>query len=761
MKFDTNPLTRSLLIGCLALTAVACNSDDKEPEGIEPINTAPEVTSTTVDTVEEGSAYTYTFAATDAEGDTLTITASTLPAWLTFDASTGALTGTPVASDVGDHNVTIDVSDGSLSASQSFTITVSAIFVPNSAPTITSTALVTGIVGVEYSYTLTATDVDGDTLDWSSITLPTWGSFDTSTGTLSGTPDVADNYAAELIVSDGIDSVSQTFTIVVSEASTATVELLVFDNAELPEWALWGDAAATTAVINDDAEHDQVAQFTIGDAGNTVAGFAARAALGGSGGMPFDALAIATSGTISFELKMTKLPNAGVVDWRFKVESSGTGAEVSLSDSQENHSNPVLDTWQTYTFNISDFVAAGLNPNAIDLFMIFPDYANGGGAVFLVDNLIVYSDGASTGGGTDNSMSGGSLVIDIANGINFEGTESEQASWNTFENGEPSAVLEFVANPSLIGNTTNGVAKLTPLAADANYGQFAGAVTRTVQSCALSASNAIVKIWVYKDKISPVGVKFEKNNGDGFGSAGELRATNTLINEWEQLSIDFSAQIGNPETNAITGIAIFPDMVDGRPDDTVLYFDEITFSDNGSEVETGGGDAGDGNVGPLPPVDFETGGTGAGYTWTVFENADNPSIQIVANPDPTGANESATVAQFTARLDGNPYAGAETAHGDFGPLTLDATNSIIKIMVYKTVMSDVGIKFAIASGGAQGEIKVANTLVNQWQELTFDFSDYIGTAEAINIDQLIVFPDFNARTSETISYFDNITFGSN
>jgi hypothetical protein len=203
-------------------------------------------------------------------------------------------------------------------------------------------------------------------------------------------------------------------------------------------------------------------------------------------------------------------------------------------------------------------------------------------------------------------------------------------------------------------------------------------------------------------------------------------------------------------------------MVDGRPDDTVLYFDEITFSDNGSGGETGGGDTGGGNAGAFPPVDFEAGGTGAGYSWTVFENADNPSVQIVANPDSSGANSSATVARFTARQAGAAFAGAETVHGDFGPLTLDVTNSLVKIMVYKTGISDVGIKFAIANGGAQGEIKVANTLVNQWEELTIDFSGNIGFFEAINLDQLIVFQDFNldGRTSDTVSYFDNITFGN-
>ena len=86
-------------------------------------------------------------------------------------------------------------------------------------------------------------------------------------------------------------------------------------------------------------------------------------------------------------------------------------------------------------------------------------------------------------------------------------------------------------------------------------------------------------------------------------------------------------------------------------------------------------------------------------------------------------------------------------------------------MVYKTVISDVGIKLATPSGGAQTEIKVANTLTSQWEELTFDFSALIGSGldGTVGVDQDIVFPDFNldGRTTDNVVYFDNITFGSN
>ena len=163
------------------------------------------------------------------------------------------------------------------------------------------------------------------------------------------------------------------------------------------------------------------------------------------------------------------------------------------------------------------------------------------------------------------------------------------------------------------------------------------------------------------------------------------------------------------------------------------------------------------------PIDFEAGGQGAEWTWNVFENADNPPLEFVANPDASGINTSAMVAKFTAR-DTNagaaPYAGLESQHGgNIGTFDLTSENALVNIMVYKTKISDVGIKFATPSGGALPEIKVANTLINQWELITIDFSSYIGLGETTGLDQIIVFPDFINRTADDIIYFDNITFG--
>jgi hypothetical protein len=155
------------------------------------------------------------------------------------------------------------------------------------------------------------------------------------------------------------------------------------------------------------------------------------------------------------------------------------------------------------------------------------------------------------------------------------------------------------------------------------------------------------------------------------------------------------------------------------------------------------------------PIDFEDPGNGADWTWTTFENDSDPALEIIANPDASGFNTSPTVAKFTALQAGQPFAGCETMHGaDIGPFTIDATNSTIRIMVWKSVISDVGIKLVTVSGWSKGELKVANTKINEWEQLTFDFSTV--DHEGMTYDQIVVFPDFNDRQSDNVIYFDEI-----
>jgi hypothetical protein len=158
------------------------------------------------------------------------------------------------------------------------------------------------------------------------------------------------------------------------------------------------------------------------------------------------------------------------------------------------------------------------------------------------------------------------------------------------------------------------------------------------------------------------------------------------------------------------------------------------------------------------PIDFEVGGTGLNWTWTTFENSNNPPLEFVDNPDPSGINASLYVAKFTALQLGKPWAGFESQHGaGIGSFSFDATNCVFRIMVYKSVISDVGLKFASSTNAAQPELKKPNTLINQWEEIEFNVCSLIGVYPQV-VDQIIIFPDFNLsnRTQDNIIYIDNI-----
>jgi beta-glucanase (GH16 family) len=110
----------------LGLVLISCGSDKTTPQtNVQEVhNQVPVVTSTATTSASIDLVYRYTFLATDADNDSITFSATTLPAWLTFEAATGILSGSPNNNEVGEHTVTLVASDGIDEAVESFTITV-------------------------------------------------------------------------------------------------------------------------------------------------------------------------------------------------------------------------------------------------------------------------------------------------------------------------------------------------------------------------------------------------------------------------------------------------------------------------------------------------------------------------------------------------------------------------------------------------------------------------------------------------------------
>src|SRR5712671_7935627 len=152
----------------------------------------PTISGSPATSVVAGRSYSFTPTTTNPSGKTLTFSISNKPSWATFNTSTGQLSGAPVAGNVGSYpNIVISVSDGTLGASlTAFSISVTAAPPPPPPPppTISGSPATSVVAGQSYSFTPTTTDPSGKTLTFSISNKPSWATFSTSTGQLSGTP---------------------------------------------------------------------------------------------------------------------------------------------------------------------------------------------------------------------------------------------------------------------------------------------------------------------------------------------------------------------------------------------------------------------------------------------------------------------------------------------------------------------------------------------------------------------------------------------
>lgn len=177
---------------------------------------APTLSGTPPTTVTEGSAYSFKPTASDPEGAKLTFSIGNKPAWASFSRSTGQLTGTPAVGTAGTYSgITISTTDGAKTVSlPAFSIAVAAgnnSLLTGTAPTISGTAPGMVTVGNLYTFAPTASDPDSQALSFSVTGEPSWLSFDTASGRLSGTPTTAaiGTFANIVVtVSDGTNSTS-------------------------------------------------------------------------------------------------------------------------------------------------------------------------------------------------------------------------------------------------------------------------------------------------------------------------------------------------------------------------------------------------------------------------------------------------------------------------------------------------------------------------------------------------------------------------
>ncbi len=144
-----------------------------------------------------GSAYSGQFTESGATGSVTWSESGALPAGITFDTSTGLLSGTPTQFGNFPLNVSVTDSNG-CSSVRSFTLTVNCQTI-----TVTNPANTTGTVGSPFSETFTQSGALGGATFATASTLPTGLLLDPSTGILSGTPLQSGPFDIVVTVTDG------------------------------------------------------------------------------------------------------------------------------------------------------------------------------------------------------------------------------------------------------------------------------------------------------------------------------------------------------------------------------------------------------------------------------------------------------------------------------------------------------------------------------------------------------------------------------
>ncbi len=360
---------------------------------VNEVNVAPVLNPIGGKTVTIESLLTFTATASDADIPVQTLAFSLIgaPAGASITAG-GVFTWTPSA--LGDYTFDVVVSDGSLSDSE--TITVSVVATPNTAP-------VLGLIGNKnvdegslLTFTATATDADipAQTLTFSLSGAPAGASM-TSAGVFTWTPSEAQgpgDYTFDVVVSDGSLTDSETITVHVNEVNVAPV-LGLIGNKNVAE----GSLLTFTATATDADIPAQTLAFSLSGAVPAGASITAGGAFSwtpseaqGPGDYTFDVVvsdgSLTDSETITVHVSEV---NVAPVLAPIGNKNVNEGSLLTFTATASDADVPV----QTLAFSLSGVVPAGASITAGGVFTWTPGEAQGPGD-YTFD--VVVSDGSLT-----------------------------------------------------------------------------------------------------------------------------------------------------------------------------------------------------------------------------------------------------------------------------------------------------------------------------------------------------------------------------
>jgi len=202
--------------GSYQVTFIASDGQAQDSETItitvNNVNRAPLLGAIGSQSVNENSILSFSVSATDPDNDTITYSVESLPSGATFVSQT--FTWTPGYNQAGTYPVTFTADDGQAQDSEAITITVINV---NRAPVLSAIGDKSVYADDSLTFTVSATDPDGDTIIYSASNLPQGTNFDANSQEFSWTPSDSQvgSYEVTFIASDGQLQDSETVTIMV------------------------------------------------------------------------------------------------------------------------------------------------------------------------------------------------------------------------------------------------------------------------------------------------------------------------------------------------------------------------------------------------------------------------------------------------------------------------------------------------------------------------------------------------------------------
>jgi len=312
--------------------------------------------------------------------------------------------------------------------------------------------------------------------------------------------------------------------------------------------------------------------------------------------------------------------------------------------------------------------------------------------------------------------------------------ESDEIDYGLISFGN--AELSIIDNPDMNGNESDKVVQLFK----ANGAEvWAGGVVAELPNPIDFSTETALNMDVWSPKTGATVLLKIENSADAEIFV-EVTSTTTTSNSWETLSFDFAGVDLSIDYSKIIVFMDFGVVGDG----STYYFDNINLGEGGN---TGGGGGGGNDAEIVMPIDFE-----ADIEYS-FSNFGNATTVVIDNPDASGENTSTKVGHL------NKASGSEVWAGSFIDVTDKIDVSAGTTFTMKTWSPKAGIQVLLKienkiDNNIAVEIPATNTVANEWETLSFDFSDLDATQD---YGRVVLFFDFGNTGDGSDFYFDDIT----